>query len=95
MHEGLSRAREILKRSGNVQKVIVVLADGHPDDEEATLVEAHRIKSERTRIVVVGIGRQVNRTWLQRLCSTPGDYHHVDHSIDLEGTFINLATQLS
>ena len=95
MHEGLTRAREILKRGNHVQRVILLLADGHPDDEEATLVEAHRIRNERIRIVVVGVGRRVNRAYLQRLCSTPSDYHHVDRSVDLEGAFINLATELS
>ena len=95
MHEGLSRARDLLKNTGNLQRVVLILADGHPDDPEAAAAEAHRIKADRGRIIVVGIGRQVDRTYLQRLCSTPSDYHHVDENIDLEGTFINLATQLA
>jgi hypothetical protein len=44
---------------------------------------------------VVGVGRQVDRAYLQRLCSSPSDYHHVNQSIDLESTFANLATQLA
>jgi Mg-chelatase subunit ChlD len=95
MQEGMRRARDILNRTGNIQKVILVLTDGHPDDPEAAAAEAHRIRQDRGRVVVVGVGRQVDRAYLQRLCSSPSDYHHVNQSIDLESTFANLATQLA
>ncbi len=94
MHVGLAQAREALKGRAGIQRVYVVLTDGHPDDPTATAAEAHRIKRLGARIITVGVGRQVKRDFLASLSSTPSDHHHCDESIELEGTFINLATQL-
>jgi molecular chaperone DnaK (HSP70)/uncharacterized protein YegL len=92
---GLAQARASLKASTGAQKVFVLLTDGHPDDPEGTVEECHRIRRTGGRIITVGVGRQVQQEYLRSLCSTPGDYHHCDQSIELEGTFINLATELS
>jgi len=92
---GLAQARAALKGSKGAQKVFVVLTDGHPDDPEGTLEECHRIRRTGGRIITVGVGRQVKQDYLRGLCSSSTDYHHCDQSIDLEGTFINLATELS
>jgi len=92
---GLAQARAALKQSSGVQKVYVVLTDGHPDDPEGTLEECHRIRRTGGRIIAVGVGRQVQQDYLRNLCSSADDYHHCDQSIELEGTFINLATELS
>ena len=92
---GLAQARAALKQSTGVQKVYVVLTDGHPDDPEGTIEECHRIRRTGGRIITVGVGRQVQQDYLRGLCSSPSDYHHCDQSIELEGTFINLATELS
>ncbi len=92
---GLAQARAALKQTSGVQKVYVVLTDGHPDDPEGTLEECHRIRRSGGRIITVGVGRQVQQDYLRGLCSSSSDYHHCDQSIDLEGTFINLATELS
>ena len=73
----------------------VVLTDGHPDDPDGTIEECHRIRRTGGRIITVGVGRQVQQEYLRSLCSTGSDYHHCDQSIELEGTFINLATELS
>ena len=95
MHTGLSQAREALKGRAGIQRVYVILTDGHPDDPTGTAAEAHRIKRLGGRIITIGVGRQVKRDFLASLSSNPSDYHHCDESIELEGTFINLATQLS
>ena len=92
---GLAQARAALKNSTGVHKVYVVLTDGHPDDPEGTMEECHRIRRTGGRIITVGVGRQVQQEYLRGLCSSPSDYHHCDQSIELEGTFINLATELS
>jgi uncharacterized protein YegL len=74
--------------------VFVVVTDGHPDDPDATAAEAHRIKRTGGRIITIGVGRKVRRDFLTSLCSNASDYHHCEDSIELEGTFINLATEL-
>ncbi len=95
MARGLAQARDALKGSSGVQRVFVVLTDGHPDDPDATTAEAHRIKRTGGRLVTVGVGRKVHQDFLETLCTRPSDYHHCDASIELEGTFINLATELT
>jgi molecular chaperone DnaK len=94
MHTGLAQARDTLKGKAGVQRVYVILTDGHPDDPEATAAEAHRIKRMGGRVITIGVGRQVKRDFLSALCTNPSDYHHCNESVELEGTFINLATQL-
>jgi len=94
MHTGLAQAREALKGRAGIQRVYVILTDGHPDDPTSTAAEAHRIKRLGGRVITIGVGRQVKRDFLASLSSNPSDYHHCDESIELEGTFINLATQL-
>ena len=95
MGEGLAAAREALKSRAGVQRVFVVLTDGHPDDPQATAAEAHRIKRMGGRIITIGVGRQVQQEFLTTLCSNASDYHHCRESVELEGTFINLATELA
>lgn len=95
MNQGLVHARDTLRGKAGVQRVFVVLTDGHPDDPDATAAEAHRIKRTGGRIITIGVGRKVRRDFLTSLCSNASDYHHCDESVELEGTFINLATELS
>ncbi len=92
---GLAHARAALKGDAGVQKVYVILTDGHPDDPEATQAECQRIRRTGGRVIAIGVGRQVQQEYLRHLCSGTDDYHHCDDSVDLEGTFINLATELS
>jgi molecular chaperone DnaK len=92
---GLAQARAALKQSTGAAKVYVVLTDGHPDDPEGAIEECHRIRRTGGRIITVGVGRQVKQDYLRGLCANAQDYHHCDQSIELEGTFINLATELS
>jgi len=95
MDKGLHQAHEILKNTSGVQRVVVLLTDGHPDDPEATMAESQRIRRTGGRIVTIGVGRQVQQDFLMGLCTRPSDYHHCNQSVELEGTFINLATELT
>jgi molecular chaperone DnaK len=95
MHVGLGQARDALKARPGVQRVYVVMTDGHPDDPDATIAECHRMRRLGGRIIAIGVGRQVQQEFLRSLCTHPSDYHHCNESVELEGTFINLATQLS
>ncbi len=94
MHRGLAHAREALKGHAGIQRIYMVMTDGHPDDPDATLAEAYRIKRMGGRLITIGVGRQVQQEFLEQVASGPRDYHYCNESVELEGTFINLATQL-
>jgi hypothetical protein len=71
------------------------MTDGHPDDPEATLKQIHDLRASGARVITVGVGDQVQRDFLSSLASGPQDFHFCNESLELEGTFINLATELS
>lgn len=93
--DGLSAARELTKSRAGVHRVFVVLTDGHPDDPDAAVAESHRIRTNGGRIVTIGVGDQVRPDFLKSLASRPEDYHFCNESVELSGTFINLATELA
>jgi len=95
LSEGLGDARSLLRPRAGVQRVFVVMTDGHPDDPDATVAEIHRLRTSGARIITIGVGDQVQQNFLSSLASGPNDYHFCNEAIDLEGTFINLATELS
>ncbi|MFT4627281.1 MAG: molecular chaperone DnaK [Myxococcota bacterium] len=94
MSEGLADARSLLRPRAGIQRVFVVMTDGHPDDPDATVAEVHRLRTSGARIITIGVGPQVQKDFLASLASGPQDFHFCDESLDLEGTFINLATEL-
>ena len=94
MAEGLAQARDLMKSRAGVQRVYVVLTDGHPDDPEATTAEITRIRTGGGRIITIGVGAQVRPDYLRGIASRPEDYHFCNESVELQGTFINLATEL-
>ena len=94
LHIGLSQAREALKAKAGMQRVFVLLTDGHPDDPDAASAECMRIRRTGGRVIAIGIGRQVQEDYLRGLCSRPTDYYRYDESVQLEGSFTNLATEL-
>ena len=95
MAEGLAAARDLMKTKAGVQRVLVVLTDGHPDDPEGATAEAARIRQSGGRVVTIGVGPLVRPDFLRTLASRPEDFHYCNESVDLQGTFINLATELS
>ncbi len=95
LHRGLAEARRVLGEKVGVQRVFVVLTDGHPDDPRAAAAEAERIKRAGGRVITVGVGRHVRQDYLRRLASRPADYRFCDQSVELEETFLNIATELS
>jgi len=95
LSDGLHDARDLLRPRAGVQRVFVVLTDGHPDDPDATVAEVHRLKASGARVITIGVGGQVQQAFLRSLASQPDDYHFCNESIELKGTFINLATELA
>ena len=95
MGEGLHEARDLLRPRAGVQRVFVVMTDGHPDDPDQTTAEVHRLRTSGARLITIGVGDQVQQEFLRSLASQPNDFHFCGESLQLEGTFINLATQLA
>lgn len=95
MSEGLYDARNLLRPRAGVQRVFVVMTDGHPDDPDGTVAEIHRLRSTGARVITIGVGDEVHKDFLSSLASGPGDFHYCNEALELEGTFINLATQLA
>jgi molecular chaperone DnaK (HSP70)/uncharacterized protein YegL len=95
MSEGLYDARNLLRPRAGVQRVFVVMTDGHPDDPDATVAEIHRLRSTGARVITIGVGAEVDKDFLSSLASGPSDFHFCNEALELEGTFINLATQLA
>ena len=95
MGEGLAAARELMKTKAGIQRVFVVLTDGHPDDPDGAMAEVNRIRTAGSRIITIGVGSQVRPDFLKALASRPEDYHFCSESVELQGTFINLATELA
>ncbi|MCB9678415.1 MAG: Hsp70 family protein [Alphaproteobacteria bacterium] len=95
MSEGLYDARNLLRPRAGVQRVFVVMTDGHPDDPDGTVAEVHRLRSSGARVITIGVGTEVQQDFLSSLASGPNDYHFCNEALELEGTFINLATQLA
>jgi molecular chaperone DnaK (HSP70) len=94
LSEGLREARSLLRPRAGIQRVFVVMTDGHPDEPSATTSEVHKIRAAGARVITIGVGPQVQKDFLSSLASGPNDFHHCDESLDLQGTFINLATEL-
>ncbi len=95
MARGIRDARELLRPRAGIQRVFVILTDGHPDDPDQTIAEIHRIRSLGGRVITIGVGAQVQQDFLRGLASQPSDFHFCSESVELEGTFINLATELT
>jgi molecular chaperone DnaK len=91
----LDESSSILPHRPGLQRVFLILTDGHPDDPFRTIELAERIRSQGGRIITVGVGDQVETDFLQSISTTESDFHHCGDSLELEGTFLNLATQLS
>ncbi len=95
MGEGLHDARDLLRPRAGVQRVFVVMTDGHPDDPDDTIAEIHKLRTSGARIITIGVGREVSQDFLMGLASQPADFHFCGQFDELQGAFINLATTLT
>jgi molecular chaperone DnaK len=95
MSDGIYDARNLIRPRAGVQRVFVIMTDGHPDDPEGTMAEVHKLRSAGARVITIGVGSEVQQDFLASLASGPKDYHFCSDSIELAGTFINLATELA
>jgi uncharacterized protein YegL len=92
---GLARARSLLRPRAGLQRVFVVITDGHANDDELTLAEVERIKTTGGRVMTVGVGPHVRRPHLESLATRPQDYIAADQDVEIEGAIVNLVTELA
>ncbi len=95
MAAGIATAQQELRNEPGRANIMIVLTDGHPDDAARALEAGARAKAAGTRLITIGVGSGVDKSFLQRLASAPEDYHFVNESFELETTFVNIATELS
>ena len=95
MTEALIQAHQEVLLQEQVKKVIILLTDGQPNNPSGAEHQANVAKQKDIRIITVGVGGDVNKEFLMRIASSKEDYHFVNDSFELEGTFVNIATQLS
>lgn len=88
----------------NIPGVIVLLTDGVPtaptktDDPQypvnLALSAATQIKSLGTRIFTIGLGKDINTSFLQTLATTPDDYYPAPTAKELTKIYSQIATKI-
>ena len=86
-------ATEVLVNHQNTN-VLILLTDGYPDDDKATLTKAESAKAQGIQIIAIGVGDGVDSDYLQEISSTPDGYYFVEESVELESTFTTIADRL-
>ena len=92
--EAIALARDRVLVNSEKENVLVLLADGYPNDERAMIQEAERTKQQGVQIIVIGVGDGVDSDLLKQVASTPKDYYFVEESVQLESTFTTIASRL-
>jgi len=75
-------------------KIIIILTDGAPDSASEAESAAVVAKGKDIRVITVGVSG-ADENFLKKIASSSADYHFCNESIELEGTFTNIATQLT
>jgi Mg-chelatase subunit ChlD len=80
-----------------VHTVMVIATDGKPMDatEEKILEYASSIKTKGVRVITIGIGEDVNKSFLSKLASSPSDYHFAKASFELKRIYKEVADVLA
>ena len=92
--EAIALSRDqVLVNSENVN-VLVLLADGIPNNRNAMLREAELAKQQGIQIIAIGVGDDVDSDLLKQVASSPEDYYFVEESIHLELAFSTIAGRL-
>ena len=95
---GLEVALEELRLRGRdgTPKMIVLLSDGQPTggSEEYTLELAQLARQRGVTVVAVGLGGDVDGTFLQRVARTPGQYYFAPDQAALRGIYESIAGAL-
>ncbi len=86
MYSAFCEAETALKDSTN-SKVIIMVSDGmHFGDSNEPLKKAEGLKKRGMKIITVGVGNGINKTFLQKLAGS-GLYYTIRNMNELEDTF--------
>jgi Mg-chelatase subunit ChlD len=101
--EGIARAREILPKvveGGQRSRAMIVLTDGlanapdEPGGEVFATAEANRAKEEGIVIYTIGLGEEVNRTFLTDMASRPTQAYFAAESAGLLRIYEDISKSL-
>jgi len=96
MMHAIQAAHEKVLKKGRARPVMVIATDGIPTDsaEEEILEYTAPIKKSGTWIITIGIGDNVNEEFLEKLASSPEDYHFAKASFELKEIYKNVVSGL-
>lgn len=78
-------AEKALNNSSN-NKVIIMVSDGQPFDPNETLFKAKALENRGTKIIAIGVGNNINKSFLRDLAGS-GLYYTIKNMNELEDTF--------
>lgn len=95
MKEALNSAHLVLQGKSN--PVMVIATDGEPTDasKESILDYAVILKNRGIRIIVIGIGDDIDVNFLRRLATSVNDYHFAKVSFELKQIYKQVANTLA
>ena len=85
MFPAFRMAENALNNSTN-NKVIIMVSDGQPFDPAETLTKARHLERNGTKIIAIGVGNSINKTFLRNLVGS-GLYYTIKNMSKLEETF--------
>ena len=85
LHSALQFADEDLSQTSN-KKVVIIVTDGYPFDENMVLNYAEKMKNSGIRIVTIGAGSGVGEDFIKKI-SSPKDAYKIDDMSKLQKTF--------
>jgi len=94
MTEALDIAHSQMLIQGEYENIIVLLSDGAPNNPSSAEASAEIAKKNGIRIITIGVSG-ADEQFLKKIASSPKDYYFCNQSVELENTFINIATQLT
>ena len=93
MADGIKVARkEVLSLATNT-KLAIVVTDGYPDSSSRAEKQAYKIKSD-TKLITIGIGNKVDKSFLIELATTPKDYYAGSDFNELANIFQKISSSL-
>jgi|GEM_PF-5040059 len=93
MAEGLNLAVTMVKRAASrsiESNLAVLFTDGHPNSPEHATLTASELK-KFARLIPVGIGNDVNRSFLASLATNPDDYRDAKTAANIIDAFDDIA----
>lgn len=73
--------------------ILIILSDGQSATDPA-LQAAQRAKDDGIRVISVGIGDDVDQSLMERIATSPADYHFSPDATDLNDIYVAIAQQI-